>query len=334
MTEKREIYYRHGSMDSVDVDIVYVFDTVPTNSEANKFIQSKSDEDVNIITFMENRVATSYRGLVDETNNALLATTRYHLQNFEVPVTKQVTRIVPLKVCNTILSICVILRKFKQYREDIIAIMASFDYNQRREYLKSVSFQDLGLSLDEIKYIAFRLGQTLCLIDGKQVYTKGELIQVFSELDPLINRVETMDACRILDKFLGLLLSATENVKVLRKGSLHIFWSAGEIKNYFQCQSRGMVIDIETEKLVYYPWSYPTEKMIKCDWPIDGTWPVANVKKLFFMFNDGSNTYQYSSEGDLFEKVKPRKLEQGYFSLFKTKEDLYFKRSRYTLEIL
>lgn len=53
--------YRHGSKDSVDVDVVYVFDSVPPHKECVEF--AKSDEDRNIITVTNGFVDFCFKGI-------------------------------------------------------------------------------------------------------------------------------------------------------------------------------------------------------------------------------------------------------------------------------
>ena len=96
-------YFQHGSENSIDKDIVYLFDKKPTNLECIEFCKEKK-EDINIITIKDKNIIFSYKGLIDETNNALLNTIPLHDQKFKFPNLNKMTRVVPLKVASTILS--------------------------------------------------------------------------------------------------------------------------------------------------------------------------------------------------------------------------------------
>lgn len=318
--------FRHGSKDSKDIDMVYIFPKEPSSKECVQFSEKLKDEDVNIITLKNNFVSFSYKGSPDETNNSLLATVPKFEQKFKLPIEKKVQRIVPLKVCNTILSILIIIRKYEFYREGTIEVLSSFDFEKRRKYLNTVDFTKLKLTIEEIKYLAFRLGQTIALIYGKEIYTKIELGEMFDDLNPLLKREENTQNLKILNQYSGIFLKELEGVKVQKKGNLHIFWNECEIKNFYQSQSRGIVIDLKHEKLVYFPLTFDYKE------PQD---KINDNGKYLYIFHHEHNYYQFK-EGEMFQKVtKYMKLNyENFHYILKDKETIIYKRDRFSFELI
>lgn len=71
--------YIHGSEDSTDIDVHYVFDEMPSYQECKKFCDSDKSENRNIITIKNGIVTGCYKGTVDEINNALIETYPLHM---------------------------------------------------------------------------------------------------------------------------------------------------------------------------------------------------------------------------------------------------------------
>lgn len=321
--------WRHGSKNSVDLDIVYLFDHIPSQKECVEFVESKKDEDVNIIVVKNGIVIFSFRGSADETNNALLHTTKSFEQAWDLPTVAKIARIVPLKVIDTVTAICVVLRKIEMNRESMIEGLSSFDFDKRIKCLAQVDFEKCDLGKDEIKFIAFRLGQTLALMGGTELYTKDQIGTRYPGLSPLLNR-EQGNHCKILNSFLKDFLVELSGVVVLRKGFLHIFWAKekSKIQNLYQLQSRGMVIDIKLAKVVYFPLTYGS---LKCDWPCDDI--KCDESKVLYIFKDGSSVYTVK-EGEMFEKTKPRKMDDSYWYVYRDKETVLIKRDQITFKLV
>lgn len=99
--EKQIPKFRHGSEDSKDEDVFYLFDKKPSHKECLQFC-SGSSEDRNIIVVENGVVVDAFRGQIDEVNNGLLMTYGSHKQDFPNPVKFAVHRVVPVKVAETI----------------------------------------------------------------------------------------------------------------------------------------------------------------------------------------------------------------------------------------
>ena len=82
MTDPYIAYFRHGSQDSRDIDVLYQFEKMPDNETILNFERGSGDEDRNIFTVDSTTgiVKECHRGIPDEVNNALLATYPLHEQ--------------------------------------------------------------------------------------------------------------------------------------------------------------------------------------------------------------------------------------------------------------
>ena len=78
--------YIHGSEDSLDTDVFYVFDKIPSFAECRKFCSEDPNENRNIITIKNGIVEQCFIGTPDEINNGLLDTYKLHPQTCELKI--------------------------------------------------------------------------------------------------------------------------------------------------------------------------------------------------------------------------------------------------------
>jgi hypothetical protein len=76
-----KIKYIHGSGDSLDIDVFYVFDKKPTYQECHIFC-SNTDENRNIIVIDNGYVTDCFKGTIDEVQNSLIDTYGLHEQEY------------------------------------------------------------------------------------------------------------------------------------------------------------------------------------------------------------------------------------------------------------
>lgn len=84
----------HGSHDSQDIDVVYVFPELPSPSECRQFCCGVA-EDRNLISIRRGFVLDCHRGSPDELTNSLFETLPLHVQPFPNPFHRKVRRVVP-----------------------------------------------------------------------------------------------------------------------------------------------------------------------------------------------------------------------------------------------
>ncbi len=252
----------HGSEDSTDLDVLYIFDEKPSFRECQRFCADKT-ENRNIIVVRDGVVVECFKGLPDEVNNALLRTYREHAQDEPNPITRAVQRVVPLKVARGIRVILTRLTR-TSFRAEVKAALRSHDFDQTRKALRYVDFRNAEIGADALKSVAFQFGQVMALISGQELYTKQEITGVFPDLEPFIYRdprphphLGRLNRCR------DQLLAMCDSIRIERQGTLCRFFvdpgaTAPPVLNALQAQSRGTVCDLKAERVVVFA---PTERL-------------------------------------------------------------------------
>lgn len=213
------IKYIHGSEDSTDLDVYYVFDTLPTFDECRKFCSADPDENRNIIVINNGIVTNCFIGTCDEINNGLIDTYNLHKQECPLLVTKRIERDKEMKYIRAIRGILSILSK-THYRPEIKNALNS-NWKERLKTLKSldlttIDFNNLGKRMngpDMLKVIAFQLGQSLGLLEGYEFYTKSSVANHYKDLKPFLYRQDADKT--ILNDFIAVLVDYLEKIPVL-----------------------------------------------------------------------------------------------------------------------
>lgn len=191
------IRYVHGSEDSLDVDVFYVFDKMPSFKECQEFCSNK-EENRNIIVVNNGIVVDCFKGTSDEINNGLLDTYSLHQQKHEIVVTKRLERdllIKTIRVMRCLLSHC----SRTQYRDEVKRALKSSSWKERIEVLKSIDFSSIedygksGSKEDVYKVFAFQLGQIFGLGKEEEYYTKSSIGIAFPELKSYLYREKNTD---------------------------------------------------------------------------------------------------------------------------------------------
>lgn len=214
---EQHIFYIHGSGDSLDTDIHYVFDEMPSYNECKSFCDADLSENRNIITIANGHVTNCYKGTVDEVNNALYDTYKLHEQQYPLQITHKVPRDVYLKYIRATRGILSHLSK-SQYRPFIKSALKG-TWQEKIEALKQIRFEDVDFSKlnshikgeDILKVIAFQIGQSLGLANGVELYTKKDISKEFPELETYLYRKNILENVnfeniqKYLEKFIKLL---------------------------------------------------------------------------------------------------------------------------------
>lgn len=214
-----EIYgsYIYGSSDSIDVDIAYIVDELPSLSECKIFCSSDKNENRNLITIDDGIISNCYKGTKDELNNAIKNTYSLHHQNTPLLIIKNVKRNIPLKIVRSIRSILSHLSR-SQYRSEVkLALRSDFDCRLNTLLnidLTTIDFTTLNnMSKEDIlKLIAFQSGQCLGLINGDEYFTKKELSLAYPELSKFLFRIEDTDIS-ILNVFVHNFVNVIKNME-------------------------------------------------------------------------------------------------------------------------
>jgi len=202
---KEYVTYIHGSEDSTDVDIFYVFDELPSKQECKKFCSADPSENRNIIVIKDGVVTACYKGTPDEVNNSLIDTYDLHEQKFPLLITKRVDRDLTIKVVRAIRIILSHLSRSK-YRNVVKQALVS-DFLYRLDILRYINLAEIDFSVlnknmsreDILKTIAFQIGQTSDLFFNIEVYTKSEVALDFPALEEFLYRDKNSDI-HVLEK--------------------------------------------------------------------------------------------------------------------------------------
>ena len=211
------IKYTHGSEDSTDIDVMYVFDSLPTKQECKEFCSADPTENRNICVINDGEVVACYKGTPDEINNALLDTYYLHRENLKYPllVTHKVDRDLTVK-CIRCIRIILSHLSHSQYREKIKHALVS-DLKTRIDTLREIDFSSIDFNSinkkmsreDILKTIAFQVGQTQALLFENECYTKSTVAEQFPPLEQFLYRHEDSDV-NVLETYLHWLLNYVE----------------------------------------------------------------------------------------------------------------------------
>lgn len=191
--------YIHGSENSIDTDVMYVVDELPSLQECKVFCSDK-DENRNLIVIEDGIVTKCYKGTPDECNNSLFATYKLHQQSDELLVTRTVDRDKRLKTIRALRGILSHLSR-TSYRPQIKEALRSEDWDFRVDVLRSIDLTTIDFDYiqnnmsgaDIKKLIAFQIVQTAALWNGVEIYTKNEACSYLNGFD-LSNFIKREDA--------------------------------------------------------------------------------------------------------------------------------------------
>jgi hypothetical protein len=220
------IRYQHGSKDSLDKDMLYVFDEMPSFKECQEFCSDK-EENRNIIVVKDGIVTNCFKGTVDEINNGLFNTYKLHEQEYPLIITRKVERnelIKAVRVLRCLISHC----SRTSYREGVKKAMRSPSWKERIAFAKSIDYANItdydknGSLEDTLKIFAFQIAQSLSLFIGEGIYTKGHAANVYPKLRKYLYREPNADRTDIA-KYIESYLDILDCIEVEEDGELCYF---------------------------------------------------------------------------------------------------------------
>lgn len=212
-----------GSEDSLDIDVMYFTDKLPTIENCKKFCSENKLENRNLAVVKNGIISEVFKGTVDEVNNMLLDTYGLHSQEYDCPVIQKVERDIPIKCIRAIRGILSVLSK-TSYRTEIKKALQS-NWSKRLEVVEEIDFRTLSSEEfvkeskeNVIKLIAFQLGQTMALLNGNELYTKKSIASIYPELRPYLYRKE--DSFLELEEFKRKFLEKMKEFKIKETGNI------------------------------------------------------------------------------------------------------------------
>ena len=213
-----------GSKDSLDYDIMVVInhdslDSIEVchthcdfyaKSLSRRLNCSYEEINVNLCNTDNGRIVKVFKGTPDECNNSIYRTYKLHKQYYPCIVEYEVDRCVATKIQRAVRVILSFLSR-TEYRTEIKAALKSKNLTERLATLLKIDFTDIkygsknGSFEDINKQIAFQIAQTLELIKGNEIYTKGEASYLYPELYPFFKR--EIEDTKILNLYKNKLVS-------------------------------------------------------------------------------------------------------------------------------
>jgi len=146
----------------------------------------------------------------------------------------------------------VVTRHCELYRKSIITALGAFDLKMRTEVFKKVDLTAIGADLDatDRKTIAFHLGQTMALIQGKECYTKSDLVEMYPSLNAYLYR-KTTDL-KALQAFKLDFEAATGRLQIAKNGGWTQIRTKATPTNFLEGET-GVVLDVKADELVVLP---------------------------------------------------------------------------------
>lgn len=196
-----------GSGDSTDIDIVFFVNELPKTivecaglcaafaHAYKKRYPTHQPINANIACLQEGVLSNSFKGNLDELNNALFYTYSLHAQSYPNQITRCLQRDVHLKFLRASRSILSHCTK-SQYRVYVKNALKG-DIILKCTVLATIPLEQLdwgSANLTEIKKsMSFQIGQTLALHAGTECYTKTEIKAIYPELATYLNRQPDTD---------------------------------------------------------------------------------------------------------------------------------------------
>lgn len=216
------MYNIYGSQLSQDLDLMSEVSTKLTNIESKKYISRDTDNlfsvsskevDENLCIIDNGTVSWCYKGSKDEVNNMLYHTYDLHPQNYPRMVDRLVDRNAPLKAFRCVRIVLSMLSR-TVHREEVKAALKSKDALERIDTLSSISIhiiEKLGNKNFNIQYFrrkaAFQLGQTVALLEGKEIYTKMNMCRYFNDYSLFLDGIDSGSLAKLKRTFCDLALS-------------------------------------------------------------------------------------------------------------------------------
>lgn len=237
------IRYIHGSQDSTDLDVVYVFDSLPKEEDCIAFCSEEPTENRNIIVIQDGQVIQCFKGAVDEVNNALITTYPLHEQEYPLLLVHPIERDILLKELSVVRKILMLGRHTQWHKESKAALKGS--WGTKLEVLRMIRLTEAVWvhcdPIEERKRLAFQLGQVLALLEGRELYTKSEITNFLPVLYPYLYRQDVSGDP--LQTVLNTFVSQIEQLDI-RDVSPHMieYRGSGQVRRFdLQCKERELL---------------------------------------------------------------------------------------------
>ncbi len=203
--EKFQIF---GSKSSEDYDVMVFVDKIPSIEDA-KSLCEKFDKSLymkfvdagmeikklncNLAVLKDGVVTMVHKGTSDEVNNSLYLTYDFHNQFYPNQITKLVERDVDIKIMRSARFMLMYLSRSEHRFEVKRALKSNFVKKIKTlEQIDLSNITELGEKsvdwIDYLKSMSFQIGQSLALLNGKELYSKEDIASYFPNLEDMLYR--------------------------------------------------------------------------------------------------------------------------------------------------
>jgi hypothetical protein len=224
MRDDQYPYIQHGSENSLDDDVVYIFPghSLPDKQVCLEFCNYHKNENRNVFTLDTNTrvVRECLKGLPDELNNSLRRTFTLHEQVMEHnPIEQNVERVIVLKVVRAVRSVLSRITR-TQLRVNVKKALQSNLLTSYLMMMNQFSFNQVSevMDIEACKAMAFQLSQTFALIHNyNEIWTKNEVSQFDSQLEIFMKRDPTcVEKLDILDQYKTKIVNEMQHITTER----------------------------------------------------------------------------------------------------------------------
>lgn len=218
-------YQFFGSENSIDIDVMFFVEVLPADiqgcralcneltAELQSRISPHTKINANVSVLEDGRIVAIFKGIIDESNNALYHTYGLHSQYFPPLITQLLPRDIETKLLRTARVLLSFLTKTasrsdikKALQGDFTLKLAALRALQLTDYETETSLGNTNTIPDFQKTFAFQIGQTLALMEGREYYTKNEITYYLPDLQPYLYR-EAGISNVVLQQYLSLFLT-------------------------------------------------------------------------------------------------------------------------------
>lgn len=213
MADKKEssttcdlIWNIFGSETSTDCDIMVLVSNKLTVQQSQKacekykqelknLVETKKELNINVAVVEDGVITWVYKGTPDECNNSIYLTYEFHrsLQKHQCFIKKLMERNIKVKIIRALRVILTMLSRTNM-RPQIKKALQTNTVNARVSALQLVQMQLIQFTenpktiINNLKTIAFQIGQTMALINKKELYTKTSVGKEYPDLDIFLQR--------------------------------------------------------------------------------------------------------------------------------------------------
>lgn len=197
-----------GSKSSQDYDVMVFVDKIPSIEDAKllcekfnkslymKFVDAGMEIkklNCNLAVLKDGVITMVHKGTLDEVNNSLYLTYDFHNQFYPNQITKLVERDVDIKIMRSARFMLMYLSRSEHRFEVKRALKSNFVKKIKTlEQIDLSNITELGEKsvdwLDYLKSMSFQIGQSLALLNGKELYSKEDIASYFPNLEDMLYR--------------------------------------------------------------------------------------------------------------------------------------------------